>query len=177
MSYKTWLTLNSFLFCLVCVFHSSGEREIAHCIGITENAEIESICFLGYYCSKYNDRRHNEPNAMRYFLRKKIFHARNNTTCRYGGQCRHALFRQWWKCVPHLYVPLIWGWKLCGPVCCSMCDDDDNVDDNNDDDDKIIMIIYLCIAFGSNENIKNAHRLAAAMRVGEGGRCSFAAGD
>lgn len=31
-------------------FKGEGKLRIAHCIGITENPEIESICFLGYYC-------------------------------------------------------------------------------------------------------------------------------
>lgn len=39
-------------FCFVCasVVEGEGKLRIAHCIGITENPEIESICFLGYYC-------------------------------------------------------------------------------------------------------------------------------
>lgn len=95
------------------------------------------------------------------------------------GQCRHALFPQRQRCVRRLYVHagINMGarnyaapYAQCVTMKHSDDEDDDNSDDNvlnddDDDDDKIIMIIYLRIAFGSNEN-KKAYRSAAAMRVG-----------
>lgn len=151
-----------FVFFLLC-YSVEGGREIAHRVlhwNYRKHRNWKHL-FSGILLLKYNDRRHTmNRNAMTLSTdneAKKIFHARNNTTCRYGtvSPCSFTKMKMRSACVCLL---LIWGLKLCEcPVCCMTMkhsddhDDDNNNDDNVDDDDKIIMIIYLCIAFGSKE--------------------------